>query len=328
MIRRNIDLETRLIDDLLDLSRVITGKLRLDRRPTPLNDLVRHVLDIVGGEVHDKGLIVETDLAARSDLVDVDPARLQQVIWNLVKNAAKFTASGGTIHVATRPAGSHRVEVEVRDTGKGINPEALAVYLRRLRAGRPGDHPGVRRTGSGPVDRQGGGQPARGDDPCGERRAGPWLLLHGDASRCCRSRARAATTPARRRPRSPSPGGSACSSSRTTSTRPERWSSCWSVRATRSTGPIAWPRRWNSPRDRPFDVIVSDLGLPDGSGYELMRALQDRYGARGIALSGFGMEGDILRGREAGFLEHLVKPVDVATLDQAILRVARLHPQG
>ncbi len=75
----------------------------------------------------------------------------------------------------------------------------------------------------------------------------------------------------------------------------------------------------------PFDVVVSDLGLPDGSGYELMRVLKDRYGARGIALSGFGMEGDILRGREAGFLEHLVKPVNVATLDQAIRRVARLH---
>ena len=80
--------------------------------------------------------------------------------------------------------------------------------------------------------------------------------------------------------------------------------------------------------NRTFDVIVSDLGLPDGSGYELMRALKDEYGAQGIALSGFGMEGDILRGREAGFLEHLVKPVNVATLDQAILRVARLQPRG
>ncbi len=73
MIRRNIDLETRLIDDLLDLSRVISGKLRLERRPTHLNDLVRHVLDIVGGEVHDKGLTVETDLTASSDLVERQP---------------------------------------------------------------------------------------------------------------------------------------------------------------------------------------------------------------------------------------------------------------
>ncbi len=81
--------------------------------------------------------------------------------------------------------------------------------------------------------------------------------------------------------------------------------------------------------ERPFDVVVSDLGLPDGSGYELMQILKDRYGARGIALSGFGMEGDILRGREVRLpREHLVKPVDVATLDQAIRRVARLLSAG
>ena len=74
----------------------------------------------------------------------------------------------------------------------------------------------------------------------------------------------------------------------------------------------------------PFDIVVSDLGLPDGDGYGLMQQLATRHGIPGIALSGFGMEGDILRGREAGFLEHLVKPVDVATLDEAIRRVARL----
>ena len=80
---------------------------------------------------------------------------------------------------------------------------------------------------------------------------------------------------------------------------------------------------------QPFDVVVSDLGLPDGSGYEVMQQLHDRYGLPGIALSGFGMEGDILRGRDSGFVEHLVKPVDVATLDQTIRRVARLaRPNG
>ena len=73
MIRRHIGLETRLIDDLLDLSRVISGKLRLDRRPTQLNAVVEHVMDIVGGDIHDKGLAVEMTLAARPDLVDADP---------------------------------------------------------------------------------------------------------------------------------------------------------------------------------------------------------------------------------------------------------------
>ena len=137
MIRRNIALETRLIDDLLDLSRVISGKFRLDRRPTHINDLVEHVLDILGGEVHDKGLTVETTLGARPDLVDADPARLQQVVWNLVQNAAKFTPAGGTIAVATRSTAEGRVEVEVRDTGKGISPEALPSIFNAFEQGDP-----------------------------------------------------------------------------------------------------------------------------------------------------------------------------------------------
>ncbi len=137
MIRRNIELETRLIDDLLDVSRVISGKLRLDRRPTHLNDLVRHVLDIVADEVQEKGLIVETGLDARPDLVNGDPARLQQVIWNLVKNAAKFTSSGGTIRVATRSIDADRIEVEVRDTGKGISAEAMPHIFDAFEQGEP-----------------------------------------------------------------------------------------------------------------------------------------------------------------------------------------------
>jgi CheY-like chemotaxis protein len=81
--------------------------------------------------------------------------------------------------------------------------------------------------------------------------------------------------------------------------------------------------------EQPPDIVVSDLGLPDGDGHALMRQIKDRYELPGIALSGFGMENDIKHGREAGFVEHLVKPVDVATLDQAIRRVARLaRPAG
>ncbi len=238
MIRRNIGLETRLIDDLLDLSRVISGKLRLDRRPTHLNALVQHVLDIVGGEVYEKGLVVETDLAARSDLVDVDPARLQQVIWNLVKNAAKFTSNGGTIRVATRQAGEDGVEVEVRDTGKGISPEALPYIFDAFEQGNPAITQQFGGLGLGlsiakaVVDRHGGTIRAASD--------GPDLgsSVHGDA----RLAALVAGGSRRRRPAAgpdPAPGACGCSSSRTTPTPPGRWSSCWSVRATRSIGPIA-----------------------------------------------------------------------------------------
>jgi PAS domain S-box-containing protein len=325
MIRRNIDLETRLIDDLLDLSRVISGKLRLDRRPTHLNDLVRHVLGIVGGEVHDKGLIVETDLAARPDVVDADPARLQQVIWNLIKNAAKFTPGGGTIRVATRPAGDRRIEVEVRDTGKGIRAEALPHIFDAFEQGDPAITQQFGGLGLGlsiakaVVDRHGGTIRAASD--------GPGLGSTFTVALPLPSTTGAASDePVRPAPDQPE------GRIRVLLVEDHVDTARAMVKLLERAGyQVDWAERVASAlelaADRPFDVIVSDLGLPDGSGYDLMRTLKDRHGARGIALSGFGMEGDILRGRQAGFIEHLVKPVDVATLDQAILRVARLHPR-
>jgi two-component system CheB/CheR fusion protein len=77
-----------------------------------------------------------------------------------------------------------------------------------------------------------------------------------------------------------------------------------------------------------FDVVVSDLGLPDGTGYELMQQIRDRHGIKGIALSGYGMEEDQRRSREAGFIDHIVKPVNVAQLDAVIRRVAASHVSG
>jgi PAS domain S-box-containing protein len=323
MIRSNIGLETRLIDDLLDLSRVISGKLRLDRRPTHLNDLVRHVLDIVGGDVYEKGLVVESRLAAQSDLVDADPARIQQVVWNLVKNAAKFTPSGGRIRVTTQAAGDGWVEVAVRDTGKGISPESLPFIFDAFEQGDPAITQQFGGLGLGLsiakaiVDRHGGVIRAASDGPgCGSCFTVTLPLLPSvehdpgqadsplDEYPVARVRvlfvedhadtARALTKLLER------------------SGYEVEWADCVASALELAVS-------------RPFDVVVSDLGLPDGTGYDLMRTLKQRYDTRGIALSGFGMEGDIQRGREAGFDEHLVKPVDVATLDQAIRRVTRLH---
>jgi PAS domain S-box-containing protein len=321
MIRRNIALETRLIDDLLDLSLVISGKLRLDRRPTSLNDLVEHVMDIVGGEVHDKGLTLEMSLGARPDLVDADPARLQQMVWNLVKNATKFTPAGGTIRIATRSAGPGRAEVEVRDSGKGISPEALPHIFDPFEQGDPAitrqfgglglglsiakavadRHGGTIRAASdgpgrgssfvvalplalAPADPREESDPAAADDPAGRVRV---LLVedHVDTARA-------------------------------------------TVRLLERSGyKVTWADSVAAARrlaaEQPFDIVVSDLGLPDGDGHALMRQLKEQHGLPGIALSGFGMENDVQHGREAGFLEHLVKPVDVATLDQTIRRVAR-----
>lgn len=326
MIRRNIALETRLIDDLLDLSRVISGKLRLERRPSHLNDLVDQVMDIVGGEVHDKGLTLETTLGARPDLVDGDPARLQQVVWNLVKNAAKFTPPGGTIRVATRAAGAGRIEVEVSDTGKGIAPEALPYIFDPFEQGDPAITRQFGGLGLGlsiakaVVDRHGGTIRAASEGPGKGSSFVVSLPLIG--------------SPAGRpdEPAAP-PAEGACGRIRVLLVEDHVDTARATVRLLERNGyKVAWAdgvaKALRLAASQPFDIVVSDLGLPDGSGYEVMQQLHRDHGLPGIALSGFGMEGDILRGRESGFLEHLVKPVDLATLDQTIRRVARPHGSG
>jgi signal transduction histidine kinase len=125
MIRRNVELEIKLIDDLLDLSRITSGKLNLHLGPVDLNAAVRQVCDICRSQIQEKGIRLRTDLDATIERVAADSSRLQQVLWNVLSNAAKFTPEGGSICVRTSMAGEGRTLVEVRDTGAGIAPEVL-----------------------------------------------------------------------------------------------------------------------------------------------------------------------------------------------------------
>ncbi len=132
MIRRNVTLEARLIDDLLDLTRIRGGKLHLERAVIDAHELVHHVVEICREDLRSKRLQLELDLAARRHHVDADPARLQQVLWNLLKNAIKFTPHGGTVTVRSRdadgwPQGATGASLilEVSDTGIGIETDML-----------------------------------------------------------------------------------------------------------------------------------------------------------------------------------------------------------
>ncbi|MEL7239813.1 MAG: ATP-binding protein, partial [Planctomycetota bacterium] len=128
MIRRNVALEVRLIDDLLDLTRITRGKLQLTRKTTDLNRTVLHVIDICQAEADEKGVTLHTELGEGSLSTLADPARIQQILWNLVKNAVKFTPTGGEVSIRTRTdtQGHQPVLIcQVVDTGIGIERHQL-----------------------------------------------------------------------------------------------------------------------------------------------------------------------------------------------------------
>lgn len=125
MIRRNVELEARLIDDLLDLTRIVRGKFTLRKHAVNIEQLVRHALEMSQAEIDDKRLQLSMDLNATETMVHGDSARLQQVLWNLIKNAVKFTPHQGTISIRAYNPEPGSIAIEVQDSGIGMNAEAL-----------------------------------------------------------------------------------------------------------------------------------------------------------------------------------------------------------
>jgi signal transduction histidine kinase len=131
IIERNSRTQRRMIDDLLDVSRIVTGRLRIDARPIPsLAPVIAMVVDSFRPVAHAKGLTVVTDLAKEAGPLRADPERLQQVAWNLLSNAIHFTPPGGRIEVRCSRQDSE-VLLDVQDTGRGISPEAAPLIFER-----------------------------------------------------------------------------------------------------------------------------------------------------------------------------------------------------
>ena len=131
VIERNARAQVRLIDDLLDLSRIMSGRFRLDVQQVSLLDVVRSALDSIEPTAQTKGVRLESVLDPKSIVVSGDPARLQQVFWNLLSNAVKFTPKGGKIQVLLQRVNSH-IEFSVRDTGIGIPADFLPHVFERF----------------------------------------------------------------------------------------------------------------------------------------------------------------------------------------------------
>jgi len=258
-----------------------------------------------------------------------DPARFQQVVWNLLRNAVKFTPQGGRVSVSTRrssPEGTTWLQIEVTDSGIGIDPARLdRIFLPFDQGGLTGDH---RFGGVG----------------LGLAIARAVVELHGGRISAQSAGVNRGATFVVELPgivESPSGDGdivSPAASAVAPPFAPRHLLLVEDHESTRQTLSRLLQRdghrvvtaatvaeALDAAAVNQFEIVISDLGLPDGSGTELMEKLRDVHGLRGIALSGYGAEEDIVRSRAAGFVTHLVKPVAMAELRHAI---ASFPPAG
>jgi CheY-like chemotaxis protein len=319
VIRRNIELEAKLIDDLLDLTRISQGKLKLDAEVTDAHELLRQAYQMVCGDASAKRLSVSLDLSAGRHCVRGDPARLQQVFWNVIKNAVKFTPAGGTIAILTEQKEQGRLQIQVRDSGIGISMENLP---RIFDAFEQGAASVTRRFGGlglglciskAILEMHGGALCALSDGP-------------GTGATFTMDLATVAERPAIEKGDTTPQLGS-MSPLRILLVEDHESTAHVMSRLLQELGhevrtaPDLQTALATATSDR-FDLLISDLGLPDGSGLELMRQLRTQYNLKGIAVSGFGMEEDVQKSIEAGFAAHLTKPITLPKLEQVIQEVS------
>lgn len=318
-IRRSVEQEVRIIEDLLSLTRLQRGKVILHQEAVDLHAMVAESIQHFAQRAAEKHVSLTAELGAAEHLIWADPSRMRQVLANLLDNAVKFTPEGGRVTVRTLDADGGRVRIELTDTGAGIEPDVLP---RLFTPFEQGEKTITRRFGGlglglvivkGILDLHKGTVTAYSEG----RDKGTTLVVELASMRNL-----AATEP----PTAvvlneASPGGKRIllveDHADTLQIMSRVLKSLGYSVETATTVKEAMIKGQGA-----FDVLVSDIGLPDGSGLDIMRMMRDRTGLTGIAVSGFGHDDDVRRSKEAGFAVHLVKPVDFGVLDGTLKQLA------
>lgn len=316
-IRRGVELEARLIDDLLDLTRIARGRFQLHRRPSNLHSLIFAAYQVC----HREGVAsVALQLEARECVAEADPARFQQVVWNLLNNAYKFTPSDGMIAIRTTNPAPGMMRLEIRDSGMGIDPRFLTRIFTAFEQGDPSHARRVGGLGLGLaiaraiVDAHGGTIGALSSG-IGK---GATFFVEWPGVRAPGLESAAPATPA--------PAAAPARNLRILLVEDHALTLAVLTRMLRGLGHevIAASRLAEAiekARGQRFDLLVSDIGLPDGTGLDLVRWVKTQSPVPAIAVSGYGTPDDLARSREAGFALHLIKPVDARQLQAAIDQV-------
>ncbi|MGN6369045.1 MAG: ATP-binding protein [Phycisphaerae bacterium] len=318
MILRSAELEARLIDDVLDLTRVARGKLELHRTTLDIHAKIANVVNICADDLAAHRIDLRLDLRAERHHANADAARVQQIIWNLLKNAIKFTPPTGRVTITTHNPTPDAVSLTVTDTGIGIDPERIEGLFNAFEQG--GRH----------ITRQFGGL------GLGLAICKTLVEMHGGTiTAASPGRNKGATFTVILQTMDP------VAVPDTVLPRAERGRrlrvllvedhpdtrrvvakllEAFGCRV--CTAATVADAKAALDRETP-DVLVSDIGLPDGTGLDVIKhARADGRAVPGIALTGYGMEDDVKRSLDAGFAHHLTKPVDVNELEGAISQVA------
>ena len=320
VIERQVKHMIRLVDDLLDVSRITRGKIELRKRAIEISDVVAQAVELVSPAMEERSHLLQIDVPTSGVVVQADPQRLAQVLTNLLVNAAKYTPARGRIHLAVQ-AQESTVLISVRDTGIGIEPSLLPHVFDLFVQGRQG------------IDRASGGL------GLGLSIAKMLVELHGGSIAVC------------------SEGGGRGSEfivqlPRYANARPSRNNMSGAFilpvtkprqvlvvddnedaaflfsEALRRLGhnvSVAYdgPSALEVARANPPEIAFLDIGLPVMDGYELGRRLRELgvTPPRLVAVTGYGHTSDRTRSREAGFDLHLVKPIDLAAVQEALTKL-------
>jgi signal transduction histidine kinase/ActR/RegA family two-component response regulator len=318
--------QLKMVNDLLDVGRIATGKLRVEPRPMQLVKVVTAALDQAGPTAAAKGISLHTDFASGAGQLRGDPDRLQQVVANLLSNAMKFTGAGGRIALSVQDVGEF-AELRVEDSGQGIAPELLPHVFDRFRQG------------DSSITRQSGGL------GIGLALVREIVTLHGGSVSAQSAGAGQGATflvrvPVRRAWKSPDASGSEPTGARSTEATLTGLSilvvddeadartvvaETLKLEGAEVTVTDSAATALQKIQQTRFDIIVTDIGMPDEDGYSLVRRLRALdLGPRMlvIAVTGYASSADVETAMNAGFDLHVPKPVDFNTFVPTVRRLA------
>jgi CheY-like chemotaxis protein/two-component sensor histidine kinase len=320
MIRRNVALEARLIDDLLDLTAIGAGKVSLHRERVDMHQLTQAVVAMVQDSVQDKQIQLELELDAQQPHVEADQARMQQVLWNIVRNAVKFTPRGGRVLIRTASRDGEFL-LACSDSGIGIASEALPRIFSPFEQADAEVSKSYGGLGLGLAIAHGlmaqhGGRIRASSDGRG---SGATFTI----SLPCEAPPPAATK-AEATPQAALPGaGRRVLLVEDNEDAGVALAMCLEEYGYHVQHVTTCADALQTARNGRFDAVLTDLGLPDGSGIDVGRALSRQLPV--LALSGYGREQDRARSAAAGFAAHLVKPADPAEVHARLCEALSSH---